>query len=495
MKKIIIISTIFLTSIITVNAQSYIDALRYSQFVYGGTARSTAMGGAFAALGGDFSGIGINPAGLGVYRKSELTLSTDFNTTKVSSNFLNQGTNDTRYNMNLSNLGAVFTFNSGNDNGWVSTSLAFGYNKLNNYSRNTLIQGNDTTSSIADFFLDKYTGNDNTVHYRIDEQSRLYYDQEIALGAEAIYYDSINGYYNSDIENPIYKTVSSEYSGNSGEYLFAFGANISNKLYFGTSLNITAAHYKETVNYSEEDLVDSSAIDMFNYNRWSLSDARGFTLKVGVIYRPIDAIRLGVSIHSPTFYKIDEEYYDRMNTTYDDGNIYHGYPVDENGIALPTQTTSYSFTSPFRLNTGLGFVIGKVAAISVDYEFVDYTIMKFGKDDYGNSLDDKNTVIKKVMKPVNNLRFGAEGKLGKVFLRGGYAYYGSPYASVEENKNSNTMIYSGGIGFKEENFFFDVTYSHLVNTAYYYMYENESVASTRNITNQGRIMATLGLRF
>jgi hypothetical protein len=58
---------------IQASAQNQVDALRYSQIYPGGTARSTAMGGAFGALGGDFYSASLNPAGLGVYRSSEFT--------------------------------------------------------------------------------------------------------------------------------------------------------------------------------------------------------------------------------------------------------------------------------------------------------------------------------------------------------------------------------------------------------------------------------------
>ena len=50
------------------NAQTDIDALRYSQTSIAGTARFTSMAGAFGALGGDFSSLATNPAGVAIYR-------------------------------------------------------------------------------------------------------------------------------------------------------------------------------------------------------------------------------------------------------------------------------------------------------------------------------------------------------------------------------------------------------------------------------------------
>ena len=52
MKKLIqlAIGGVFLSNLTF--AQNEVDALRYSQLTFGGTARSTAMAGAFGALGG-----------------------------------------------------------------------------------------------------------------------------------------------------------------------------------------------------------------------------------------------------------------------------------------------------------------------------------------------------------------------------------------------------------------------------------------------------------
>ena len=52
------------------NAQSTIDALRYSNENIQGTARFNSLGGAFGALGGDISSIDINPAGSSVFLQS-----------------------------------------------------------------------------------------------------------------------------------------------------------------------------------------------------------------------------------------------------------------------------------------------------------------------------------------------------------------------------------------------------------------------------------------
>ena len=48
-------------------SQTTADIVRFSQSTNFGTARSTAMSGAFGALGGDLSTFSTNPAGIGVF--------------------------------------------------------------------------------------------------------------------------------------------------------------------------------------------------------------------------------------------------------------------------------------------------------------------------------------------------------------------------------------------------------------------------------------------
>ena len=74
MKKtsILIIATLSMT---IGNAQNITDGLRYAEESLLGTARYTAMSGAFGALGGDFSAMAINPAGSAVFLNNSSSIS------------------------------------------------------------------------------------------------------------------------------------------------------------------------------------------------------------------------------------------------------------------------------------------------------------------------------------------------------------------------------------------------------------------------------------
>ena len=77
MKKIFIL-LFGIISIPEIHAQNEIDALRYSQNSFFGTAKFTSMAGSFGSLGGDFSTLSLNPAGIAFYQNSELTYTPNF---------------------------------------------------------------------------------------------------------------------------------------------------------------------------------------------------------------------------------------------------------------------------------------------------------------------------------------------------------------------------------------------------------------------------------
>lgn len=62
----------------TARGQSEEDALRFSNLLPGGTARSWALGGAIGAVGADPGSVTTNPAGLGLYNTSEFSLTPQF---------------------------------------------------------------------------------------------------------------------------------------------------------------------------------------------------------------------------------------------------------------------------------------------------------------------------------------------------------------------------------------------------------------------------------
>ena len=84
--RIILLGIGMLSSLVSI-AQNDIDAMRYSQLTFGGTARFASMAGSMGALGGDISTLSFNPAGLAIFRKTEITITPSIFSQTTSSTY------------------------------------------------------------------------------------------------------------------------------------------------------------------------------------------------------------------------------------------------------------------------------------------------------------------------------------------------------------------------------------------------------------------------
>jgi hypothetical protein len=114
---------IFVTKFVV--SQNVFDALRYSNDKIEGSARFSAMSGAFGALGGDLSAISINPAGSAIFSKGIASFTLSNYKTSNDSNLVNNVLNnvmesniDTKSNFNLNQLGGVLVFNNTTKSKW-----------------------------------------------------------------------------------------------------------------------------------------------------------------------------------------------------------------------------------------------------------------------------------------------------------------------------------------------------------------------------------------
>ena len=157
MKRIYFI--IAFLSILAVNAQSDIDAFRFSQTNWEGTARFMGAGGAFGAVGAEYSALSINPASIGLYKRSEITFTPLVLTVQKSESAYNNVTSpylSTTYS--LSNFGFVFKAKTKEESAWKGVQFAVGYNRINNFNNQFRIEGMSGGSSMADEFIAQANG-------------------------------------------------------------------------------------------------------------------------------------------------------------------------------------------------------------------------------------------------------------------------------------------------------------------------------------------------
>jgi hypothetical protein len=483
MKKTALIIFILAAALNAGLAQNVDDALRYSQIFYNGTARFNSMGGAFTALGGDISSLNQNPAGIGVFRSSEISISPQLFNFRSRTNFNNSVTDDYLYNFNLGQAGIVLNLiNKQSTSGLITLNFGYSYSMTNNYEESIEIDGVSDGSSLLDYWAEKIDG---IVDSTLSENLNV---ADAYLGWYTWLLDPLDG------TNDTYGTAWTNYgkyaadygknmtrritnSGYTGEHAISLGGNFSNHLFLGATLGITRLERESKYEHAEKsDSVLASGFRDFNYSYYYRNWGTGYSLKLGLIYKPIEPLRIGFSFQSPTLFRISEYLNDNI-VSHVDGreNTTH-----ENKASW----FKYSLTTPFRATLGVAYQLNKVGVISAEYEFVDYGMAKFavvGDDEF--DYTDKNQAIKNTLKSASNIRVGAEARLNRLYFRGGYGYYGKAFKTGDLNDNLFYNSYSAGFGFREKNIYVDFGYTRMSNTHNYILYYTEHPGDDTPISN------------
>ena len=482
-------------------AQNEVDALRYSQTNFLGTARSSGMAGAFGALGGDFSTLSTNPAGIGLYRQSEITFTPSFFNQSTTSNMDGTSLQDSKANFNLGNIGIVFAhYNPDAQSDWKGISFGFGYNRLNNFYNSFEMQGGVNNRGSL---LDSYLADAN-------KQGGIYQNYN-PYGTQLAWNNYLLDSTGTGLVHvlPNYgetQSMSVQSSGSMGEIVLSFGGNYNDKLYLGGTIGIPQIHYSESSQYTESMGKDTSiyGFKSFEQDNNFTTTGTGVNFKFGMIYKPVDWLRIGGAFHSPSYYSMHDDYNSSMTTNFTSGNYFGAKttntwgPLDQNFNPLGTGSFDYSLTTPGSVIGSLGFVLKDIGMIDVDYEYINYASAHLSSSTPGD-FQAANQAISNEYTSTGNLHVGAELRiLNPLSLRLGYAYYGSPYKSgVGFDGSGSSMSYTAGLGFREKNFFMNLAYVLRQTKSNYYFNDQTSafVDPSINTSKASSIMMTIGFKF
>jgi hypothetical protein len=499
------VSLLLIFTVFSMKAQTTDELLQLGTHEIQGTARFSGMGGAFNALGGDFGSLSTNPAGIGTYRSSEFVITPSLTINKAITDFRQESLSDSRTRFGLANLGYIGTYLTKNSEGLVSFSFGLGYNKLANFYKSTKLRGYDSPNSVLRFFP-QYA---NNLKLNADalqgEFSNILpedWSTSIAFNTEMMVYDpDSRAYYENGIEpNDVVDINSTVYqSGGNDEYTLSFGGNISNKFQFGVTIGLQDLEYINRLKYGEQYLGNLNGYQSSLRDEYTRTVGFGANAKFGIIYRPTDALRLGVAIHTPTFFNMEREYWVSMESVYKiDG------ADDLQSEESPSDLYEYRLQTPYRMEAGIAYIIGKIGLISLDYELVGNNAVRihddFVSDDF---ISGRNEGLKNNYQVSSNVRVGAEVNLPYgIMLRGGFNYFQSPYK--DSDLDYSRYAYSGGIGFRGKHCFADFSYT--LNTGDYHFapYYVNDYRIRNGDTNPdiaveklkvGRILATIGFKF
>jgi len=374
-----------------------------------GTARTTAMGGAFTSLGADLSSVAINPAGLGMYQTSDWGISTalslDAMSTRASGGAMRAG--GRRVSATVNNFGAAWNLYDGSG-ALTSVTMGITYNRAANFNSRTRISTSGEGVSIGQAFagqLNYYNDPANNPEgYRnydpgmLQPEADPFWNLGIGLpqwGAVLGQQTGLvglndDGYYATwEDANTSDATFTSRTRGGVHETSFALGFNLANVVYLGGTLGSTFVNYIEHSSYGET--YNSVHLSGMTLDQNSRLEGNGVMARVGVIVRPVEALRIGVAFHSPTFYTLTKRYDGFMTA----GNV--GRDTGE----LEIEEERFN-TSP-RLSAGISGTIAGRAIVAVDVERTWHNKMRYMKS-VDSSLDD----FGRAFKPAATVRAGVE---------------------------------------------------------------------------------------
>lgn len=510
MKKILLTLAAVGFASIGAHAQSPEELLMFSRQNFSmSTARSAAMGGAFTSLGADGITMSLNPAGLAMYSSPEISLSPALSITDMRASYGNTRGDKGNYTKPyIGNFSGVFA----NGNGWA---WGLALNRIADFSGRYTATGTYDWQSKAYIYRDQLQGkvtqgsmdkigqrfNRPPVFWNAIMADQTWLVNPTFDGANNTDYDldevlehtkASNGSVRSDF---VASQLDMTTNGAIDEVAFSAAYNWENKIYFGATFGMQSLFYRQSTTYNEfADLNNAGGLDSFQeYNSLAL-DGFGVNLKVGLTIRPVEWFRVGVAYHSPTWITMREVSYGEMGTW-----LRPGFATESNRSEFtPDLAQNYDYRTPSRLMAGVSFTIARRVILSADYERAWYNDMKFNTkinaDGWRQAIEpndvsnmpnvasytdsrgniDMNSMIRNSYRPTNNFRFGIEAQPANgFFLRAGYAYSDSPYASVGSVYDENVTLnqygalsqYSGGIGFRRRSFGIDLAYIYSTRTS------------------------------
>lgn len=435
-------------------AQTDADALRYSLYNRESTARAMGMGNSMGAIGADFSVASTNPAGLAWMRDSRFEFSTVYTLTEHSAKMAKvddsrvKSTSDEQ--LRFKNIGFVSAATSPTSE-VKALNFSIGYNTLSTLDGETRFEGT-SLGSIVDRFQE-LANSQNTLD---DFESGLAYD------AEALYDSNGDGIYESDVAlnpaAPIFKRQTIVEDGVMGEIVAGMSANLDNKILIGISLGFPQISYEQTKTYFEQDQneegQDVPFFEELTYVEKLETKGNGFNMKLGMIYRPTQALRLGLAFHTPTWLNMrDFPYTTDMSYTYsfvDEANNVQRKTVTAES---PINDFDYKLRTPMRVIGSAAIVVGKKGMLTGEVEFVDYTRNKYNYRGYVEAEDQANDMIDNNLKSAINAGIGGELVATKRFrIRGGVNIRQSPIVGDDTVYSS----YNLGFGIHGKSAFIDL---------------------------------------
>ena len=395
--------------------------------------------------------------------------------------------------------------------GLRSYSFSIGYNQIANFHRNVSVGGVNDQNSITQNFANNAQG--------ISAATLEGEDSHLGLAYWSYAIDTMGGdgnYLPAVIGGGVSQSISREERGRINEWSFGAGANFDDFLFIGGAIGLQDIRYVNRLNYLETDeqnLYNSWGNDSTPFNSLSFYDyyrtrGTGYNARFGIIVRPTDFFRMGASIQSPTLMTLTDTYESSMYMTLDNDGTQYGRDF------LAPGRFNYILTTPYKANVGAMVLFKKMGFVSADFEITDYSTAKFSSANGVSyySFNNENQNIRELFDFAYNFRIGAELRYEIMRFRGGFSQFGSvlnedalQYIDFDSGNIQSIpgerQMYTGGLGFKGENYYIDLAYVRTLNKdrqVFYAVDESGSQGNDPELINKtvsNNVLMTIGFTF
>jgi hypothetical protein len=510
MKKLVVV--IGMIACQRVAAQLPEDALRASWTVPGGSARQQAIGGAMGSLGGEISSNFVNPAGLGFYKTREIVISPGMRFLQDKATYLdnrNAGISSSKFNLGTSGLVTSHTGFNGNN-----SVFSIAVNRTADFSGHIRYKGQNSYSSQSEQYAEEFSRSHDGIDAAIGDAG-VSYGTRMALYTYLVDTATIGGqaqvFSRARNAGQLLQDNDVRTSGGITEIALNLATSINDKWYIGGGIGLPIMSYTRLQTYSESDATGNTLNDFGSYTYTEKYTSKGFGInaKFGLIFRPTNAWRVGLAIHSPSLIgvtdKLSASMSSRLDTFSIPQNVTSGFLDATYGAA---NSVDYNLYTPWRFILSGSYLFGggeqdvkaQKGFITADVEYVTTRTSHFqaansddgSADDYYHAV---NASIKDIYKNYLSLRMGGELKFNTLFARAGAAYYTNPYQNKE--LKADKLFLTAGTGYRNGGIFFDLAFvlgfSRDVNFPYLLSDKDNVIASLKQTS--GTLVATVGFKF
>lgn len=476
-------------------AQNEVDALRLSTLRPGGTARSAGLANAFGAVGADPVAIGINPAGFGLYRTSELSITPVVEVNDADAIAYGNTSGDTKARFAINNLALIINSPGEAGSSWRSSTYGVVLDRQESHNRRVQSVARGVRSTFLEDLAIQADGIRQNALY-----DALPFTAGLAWETFAIdpidLNDTLSTTYIPAIPfgSPTEQIHTIDSRGANSNTAFFYSGNYEDRLYIGASLGITSHRLRRVTTHQETSEDTSLDLETATWSEELNTTGNGFNVKVGMIGRVTERLRLGASFHSPQWMQLSDAYVSDMVTTF---RTVDSLGSDRYTSASPDGVFSYRIQTPWRVVASAAYIAGKNGLVSLDYEYHDPSTARFRASDrlldtYDYRLE--NEAVAASFTPMHSVRVGTEWRFGTWYYRMGWALSTNAYAEGDLRRGSTWKNYAGGLGYRNDHVAVDFGMNLGLQDERYFPYSPFLVDPTVINRRDLRFLVTFSLR-